>query len=98
MPLMDASALISPVYVPQAAVDGTVKLTFHDFVSGPPPVEKLRLAGDVETQLSGIGLPPVPVGKTVAVKFPLPPGAVTLCEKEMAGPPAVALRVWLLGE
>ena len=89
-------------------MDGTVKLTLHDFVSvwgegdgvGPPlvPVEKLKLAGNVETQAEEMGLAPVPATATVAVKSPLPAGAVTLCTKETAAPPAVAVRPWVVGE
>ncbi len=41
--------------------DGTVKLTFQDFVSlEVEVVVKLKLLGVVETQLAGIGLTPVP--------------------------------------
>jgi len=71
--------LTFPVYVPAAAVDGTVNLTVHDSVwSLPegPPVEKARLAGEVENHADGMGFPPVPENNGVAVKLPLFFGAV----------------------
>jgi hypothetical protein len=91
-------ALILVVYVPHAVLAGTAKLTSQELVWMGGEAAKLRLVGDVETQLAGM-LPPttctVAVNATLFGGFGLL-GVLMVCVKETV-PPGLPVRVTVAG-
>ena len=78
-----------PAAVPEGTAPKTVHVSESVLPPGGEPVENESAPGSVLIQAAGMGLAPVPVTCTTAVKLPFCFGAITACVNESEEPAAI---------